>query len=416
MNELKIITLPITDIKPFAKNAKLHPKEQVAQIVASIREYGFNDPIAISEDNEIIEGHGRLLAVKELGYTEVPCIRLSHLTEPQRRAYILAHNKLTMNSGFDTDLLLGELDFLKDNSADLSLTGFTLDELDKLFGNDEKEVKDDGFDLTAALEKAAFVMPGDVWTLDGKHRLICGDSTKADDISRLMGGKKANMCLTDIPFGVAYKSTSTGLSIANDNLKDDDFHKFLFAAFSNVAAALDNEGTVYVFHADSRGLVTRRAFDDAGLDCRGTCVWVKNALVLGHADYMYKHESILYGWKKGCKHKFFGDRTNSTVWEFDKPTKNKLHPNCKPLELLALPIKNSSQANGIVLDLFGGSGSTMISCQMVDRICYMSELDPKYASVILRRYAENFGGENIVCERNGEILKYSDLVKAVETK
>jgi DNA modification methylase len=229
-----------------------------------------------------------------------------------------------------------------------------------------------------------------------------------------MNGKKANLLLTDFPYNVNYEGKAG--KIQNDNMSPEKFFDFLLTVFKNIETALDDEASAYVFHSDTNGEYFRRAFREAGFKLSGVCQWVKPSLVLGRSPYQWQNEPCLFGWKIKGKHKWFAGRSETTIWQFDKPTKNKLHPNCKPLELLALPIKNSSQANGIVLDLFGGSGSTMISCQMSDRICYMSELDPKYASVILRRYAENFGGENIVCERNGEILKYSDLVKAVEMK
>jgi DNA modification methylase len=310
-------------------------------------------------------------------------------------------------------MLSVEISDLKDNAFDLSTLGFTDDELDKLMGLPDDASEDD-FDLSTALEKAAFVEYGDIWTL-GRHRLMCGDATIAADVDKLMGGKKANLCVTDIPYGVNFKSSS-GLSIENDNLKGEEFYDFLLAAFTNIANALDKTGSVYVFHADSNGLVTRRAFDDAGLKLAETCIWVKNSQVLGHADYMYSHESILYGWRKDGRHKFFGDRTQKTVWNFDKPKKSENHPNAKPVELMALPVKNSSQANGIVIDLFAGGGSTLIACEQLNRACFMMELDPKYASLILRRYAEFTGnaGEDISVVRNGETIGYKELVKDVE--
>jgi DNA modification methylase len=406
MNELKVITLPIAEIKPFAKNAKLHPKEQVAQIVASIKEYGFNDPIAISEDNEIIEGHGRLLAVKELGYTEVPCIRLSHLTEPQRRAYILAHNKLTMNSGFDTDLLLGELDFLKDNSADLSLTGFTLDELDKLFGNDEKDVHDDDFDIDKAVSEPPFALSGDLWHLKN-HRLLIGDSTKPEDVSRLMDGKKANLLLTDFPYNVNYEGKAG--KIQNDNMSPEKFYDFLLTVFKNIETALDDEASAYVFHSDTNGEYFRRAFREAGFKLSGVCQWVKPSLVLGRSPYQWKNEPCLFGWKAKGKHKWYAGRSETTIWNFDKTKKNDIHPTIKPIPLLAYPIKNSSTVNNIVLDVFSGSFSTGMACEQTDRVCYAIELDEKYASASIKRFVAEYGSEGVTVERNGDVLKYEEV-------
>jgi len=408
---LKIENINIADIKPFERNAKEHPKEQVEQIKKSISEFGMNDPIALDENNVIIEGHGRLLALKELRVDTVPCIRLTHLSEKQKRAYILAHNKLTLNSGFDTEMLLGEFDFLKDAGFDTALTGFSADELEKLFSeNDKSEAKDDDFDVTAALEKAAFVMRGDVWSI-GRHRLMVGDATDSADVERLMNGKKAHLALTDVPYGVNYKGTN-GLTIKNDNLNDEDFYNFLYASFKNMRDALDVAGTIYSFYADKRALVTLRAFDDAGFKSAGGCIWVKPSIVLGHADYQYEHEVLVWGWRKDGKHKFYGDRKCSTVWHFDKSKRNAEHPNQKPLDLMAYPIQNSSRPNSIVLDSFCGSGSTLIACEQTNRICYCMELDPKYASVIVKRYIEAVGSaDDVFVERDCRTLPYTEVVQ-----
>jgi DNA modification methylase len=408
MNELKIISVPLSDIKPFAKNAKLHPKEQVTQIVASIKEYGFNDPIAISEDNEIIEGHGRLLAVKELGYTEIPCIRLSHLTEAQRRAYILAHNKLTMNSGFDTDLLLGELAFLKDNTEDISAIGFSGDELDKLFGEDKKDVKDDDFDVDKAVSEPPFALTGDLWYLKN-HRLLIGDSTKPEDVSRLMNGKKANLLLTDFPYNVNYEGKAG--KIQNDNMSPEKFYDFLLTVFKNIETALDDEASAYVFHSDTNGESFRRAFREAGFKLSGVCQWVKPSLVLGRSPYQWQNEPCLFGWKAKGKHKWYAGRSETTIWNFDKTKKNDIHPTIKPLPLLAYPIKNSSTVNNIVLDVFSGSFSTGMACEQTDRICYAMELDEKYASASIKRFVAEYGADGVTVERGSETFSYTDIIK-----
>ena len=398
---------------PYARNARTHSKEQILQLRSSLREFGFVNPIIVDKDLNIIAGHGRVLAAKAEGVTKVPCVFAEHLTDAQKRAYILADNRLALNAGWDEQLLALEFGELKDLGFDLELTGFGLDEIEKLFAADGEEVQDDDFDLTAALEQAAFVLPGDVWTL-GRHRLICGDATDADTVKKLMDGRKANLVLTDPPYNVGFESAS-GLKIKNDSQKSEPFYSFLLAAFRSLADNLESGGSAYIFHADTEGENFRRAFREAGFHLSGTCIWAKDSFVMGRSPYQWQHEPILYGWLKTGTHKWYAGRSEATIWNFAKPKKNSDHPTSKPLDLLAYPIKNSSQANGIVLDTFGGSGSTLIACEQADRICHMLELDEKYASVILRRYAEfkQNGVEDITCERGSEVLRYADLVKEV---
>lgn len=404
----------INTLIPYARNARTHSEEQVAQIAASIREFGFLSPIIVSEDGTILCGHGRFYAAQKLGLKKVPCIKESHLTETQKRAYILADNKLSLNAGWDDEMLAVELTELQDEAFDLSLIGFDESELADLFADDEKKAKDDDYDLSAALEKAAFVEKGDIWTV-GRHRLMCGDATSADEVAKLMDGKKANLIVTDPPYGVSFKS-SDGLSIQNDSIKGDDFYNFLLSAFQNMATNLESGGSAYVFHADTEGLNFRKAFIDAGFHLAGVCIWVKNSLVLGRSDYQWQHEPVLFGWKKDGKHRWYADRKQTTIWNYDKPKRNKNHPTSKPLDLLGYPICNSSQENAIVIDTFGGSGSTLMACEQTNRICYMMELDEKYASVILRRYVEDTdNAEGVYVIRNGQQISYADLVKEVET-
>ena len=401
---------------PYARNARTHSKEQVLQLRSSLREFGFVNPIIVDKDLNIIAGHGRVLAAKAEGLSEVPCVFAEHLTDAQKRAYILADNRLALNAGWDEELLALEFGELKDLGFDLELTGFGLDEIEKLFAADGKEVQDDDFDLAAALEQAAFVLPDDVWTL-GRHRLICGDATHADTVKKLMDGRKANLVLTDPPYNVGFESAS-GLKIKNDSQKSEQFYNFLLSAFRSIADNMESGGSAYIFHADTEGENFRRAFREAGFHLSGTCIWVKDRFVMGRSPYQWQHEPILYGWLKTGTHKWYAGRSEATIWNFAKPKKNNDHPTSKPLDLLAYPIKNSSQANGIVLDTFGGSGSTLIACEQSDRICNMLELDEKYASVILRRYAKlkQNGGEDITCERNGKTLRYADLVKEVAAR
>ena len=404
----------ISKLIPYVNNARTHSPEQINKLRSSLREFGFINPVIIDRDFGVIAGHGRILAAKEEGIAEVPCVFADHLTEAQKKAYIIADNRMAMDAGWDEELLRVEIEALQAESFDTLLTGFDEKELADLFKDDtDSETKDDDFDLTAALEKASFVEKGDVWTV-GKHRLMCGDATSAEDVSQLMGSTKANLILTDPPYGVSFKS-SNGLTIQNDSMKDEEFYNFLLASFKNMVSHLEQGGAAYVFHADTEGLNFRRAFIDAGLHLAGCCIWVKDSLVLGRSDYQWQHEPVLYGFLQNGKHKWFSDRKQTTIWNFDKPKRNANHPTSKPLDLLGYPIGNSTQENAVVIDTFGGSGSTMMACEQMNRVCYMMELDPKYASVILRRAVENgISPGDVFVERNGEKLMYSDLVKEVE--
>lgn len=413
-NELNYYLADVEELIPYARNARTHSSAQITQIAASIKEFGFLAPIVIAEDNTILCGHGRFYAAQKLGLKKIPCVKESHLTEAQKRAYIIADNKLSINAGWDDELLAVELSDLQGEGVDLSITGFDEKELADLFDDKSKsDVEDDGYDLSAALEKATFVQRGDIWTV-GRHRLMCGDATSTDDVAALMGGKRANLLLTDPPYGVSFKSSS-GLTIQNDSIKDEDFYCFLKSAFSAAVDCLEKGAAAYIFHADTEGLNFRRAFVDTGFHLAGCCIWVKDSLVLGRSDYQWQHEPVLYGFLQNGKHSWYSDRKQTTIWNFAKPKKNANHPTSKPLDLLSYPIQNSSQENEIVLDTFGGSGSTLMACELTNRICYTMELDEKYASVILRRYVEDTGRpDEVFVERNGEKIQYSALVKAVE--
>lgn len=406
--------VPISKLVPYVNNARTHSAEQVTKLRSSLREFGFINPVIIDRDYGIIAGHGRVLAAKEEQMTEVPCVFADFLSEAQKKAYILADNRFAQDAGWDEELLRIEIESLQGADFDVSLTGFEEQEIADLFaGEEENTAKDDDFDLSAALEKAAFVERGDIWTV-GRHRLLCGDATNAEDVAKLMDGKKANLIVTDPPYGVSFKS-SDGLTIQNDSMKDEEFYTFLLTAFQWMAEHLENGGSAYVFHADTEGLNFRKAFIDAGFHLAGVCIWVKNSLVLGRSDYQWQHEPVLFGWKKGGKHSWYSDRSQTTIWNYDKPKRNKNHPTSKPLDLLGYPVCNSSQENAIVLDTFGGSGSTLMACEQLNRICCMMELDEKYASVILRRYVEDTGNtEDVFVERNGERIPYAALVREVE--
>jgi len=400
---------------PYANNARTHSPEQIGKLRSSLREFGFINPVIIDRDFGIIAGHGRVLAAREEGITEVPCVFVDHLTEAQKKAYIIADNRMALDAGWDEELLRVEIEALQAEAFDISLTGFGDDEIADLFGNEKDEVKDDDYDLSAALEKAAFVQRGDRWVV-GKHRLYCGDATNPDDVAALMDGNRANLVLTDPPYGVSFKSAS-GLTIQNDSMKNEEFYNFLRKAFDNMVAHLENGGSAYVFHADTEGLTFRQAFVDAGFHLAGVCIWAKNSLVLGRSDYQWQHEPVLYGFLKNGKHRWYSDRKQTTIWNFDKPKRNANHPTSKPLDLLSYPLGNSSQENAIVIDTFGGSGSTLMACEKTNRICYTMELDEKYASVILRRYVEDTGdSDGVYVIRNGERIPYADLVKEVEVQ
>ena len=411
MNTTKELQLvPIEKLVPYVNNARTHSPEQIMKLRSSLREFGFINPVIIDRDYGVIAGHGRILAAREEHIKEIPCVFADHLTEAQKKAYIIADNRMAMDAGWDEELLRVEIEALQAEAFDLTLTGFDEDEIADLFAED-RQAEDDGFDLGKALEEAAFVETGDRWHV-GRHTLMCGDATKKEDVDALMDGAVANLCCVDPPYGVSFKSWD-GLEIKNDSLAGDEFGEFLSRSFENIRDHLVPGGSVYVFHADSLTEIFRTAFKKY-FHLSAVCVWVKNSLVPGWGDYQYRHEPVLYGYLENAKHKYYGDRKQTTVWEFKKQNSFHDHPTSKPIDLMNYPIGNSSQENGIVLDTFGGSGSTLIACEQMNRICYTMELDPKYASVILRRYVENTGdADGVYVERNGERLTYSDLVKEV---
>ena len=403
----------IDRLVPYQNNARTHSPEQINKLRASLREFGFINPVIIDRDFGVIAGHGRIAAARAEGITELPCVFADHLTEAQKKAYILADNRMALDAGWDEDMLRVEIEALQGADFDLMLTGFDDKELSDFFGTNDDDAKDDDFDLSSALEQASFVQKGDVWTV-GRHRLMCGDATSMDDVATLMDGKKANLLLTDPPYGVSFKSSS-GLTIQNDSMKNEEFYQFLYDAFAAAVCFLGAGASAYVFHADTEGLNFRKAFIDAGFHLAGCCIWVKDSLVLGRSDYQWQHEPVLYGFLQNGKHNWYSDRKQTTVWNFAKPKRNANHPTSKPLDLLSYPIGNSTQENGIVLDTFGGSGSTMMACEQTNRICYMMELDEKYASVILRRAVEDgISPDDIFVERDGVRYGYADLVKEVE--
>ena len=402
--EMKLV--PISKLVPYVNNARTHSPAQINKLRSSLREFGFINPVIIDRDHGVIAGHGRILAAKEEGITEVPCVFADHLTEAQKKAYIIADNRMAMDAGWDEELLRVEIEALQAESFDPLLTGFDEKELSKLF-DDGLDAKEDDFDVEAELQKPTFSKPGDVWTL-GRHRLVCGDSTKAETYEVLLGDTKANLIITDPPYNVNYEGSAG--KIKNDNMASEKFYQFLLDAFSCMEKALADDGSVYVFHADTEGLNFRRAFADAGFYLSGCCIWKKQSLVLGRSPYQWQHEPVLYGWKKKGKHQWYTGRKESTIWEFDKPKKNGDHPTMKPIPLLAYPIMNSSMSNAVVLDPFGGSGSTLIACDQTSRICRTIELDEKFCDVIVRRYIEQVDSEeNVSVQRYGKEYKFSEV-------
>lgn len=408
--ELKV--LPVSVLKPAEYNPrkKLTPKDaEYQKIKESIQEFGFADPLVVNSDMTIIGGHQRMNVAIELGYTELPCA-IVELDKKREKALNIALNKIT--GQWDVPMLTDLIKELDEEDYNVKFTGFDLPEIEELMSNIyDKSVKDDDkeFDVDEAIEAEPFVEPNDIWIL-GRHRLMCGDSTKADDVARLMDGKKANLCITDPPYNCAYEG-GTGMTIMNDKWDDSrKFYQFLLDAFKNVYDNLVDGGAFYAFHSDAEKVNFYNATVDAGFHYSTTCIWVKNALVIGRMDYQMRHEPVIYAFKDTAKHKFYGDRKQTTVWEYDKPTKSKLHPTMKSLPLIGYPMRMSSQENGIVLDLFGGSGSTLMAAEQLNRIGYTMELDPKYASAIVRRYIVSRGNTNdIWVIRNGEKIPCSDV-------
>lgn len=404
---LEYILVDVNTIIPYINNSRTHTDDQIIQVMASIKEFGFLNPILITEDNVITAGHCRFLAAKKLGFKQVPCIKEKYLSEAQRKAYVIADNKLALNAGWDNELLTIELSELQGLDFDLDLLGFDDKELSKLF-DDEKDIQEDDFDVEDELKKPAMTQLGDIWHL-GKHTVICGDSTKEETYQRLLGDTKVNLVVTDPPYNVNYEGSAG--KIKNDDMEDSAFYQFLFDAFTQAEKVMAQDSSIYVFHADTEGYNFRKAFKNAGFYLSGTCIWKKQSLVLGRSPYQWQHEPVLFGWKQKGKHQWYTGRKESTIWEFDKPKKNSDHPTMKPIELIAYPIKNSSMTNSIVLDMFGGSGSTLLASAQLDRICYTIELDEKFCDVIVKRYIEQVGStDDVYVIRDGKKITYSELV------
>jgi len=383
---LIIQDINVNSIKPYKNNPRKND-QAVAAVAESIRQFGFKVPLVIDKNNEIVAGHTRLKAALQLGIQTVPCLIADDLTEEQIKAFRLADNKTAELADWDFSLLNLELEELSKLDLDFSLVDFGFD-----IGTAE-EIKEDDFDAEKAIEEieTPITQKGDIWLL-GKHRLLCGDATSSDDVTNLMNGQEADLVLTDPPYNVDYEGgTKDKLKIQNDKMQDNQFLHFLTDAFTRMYEHSKKGAAIYVFHADSEGYNFRSAFKQAGYSLRQCLVWAKNSLVLGRQDYQWQHEPILYGWKDGASHAWYGDRKQTTLIKFDKPQRSADHPTMKPIGLCGYLIGNSSKEGDIVLDSFGGSGSTLMACEQTGRICYTLELDPKYCDVTIRRWEEFTG-------------------------
>lgn len=413
MSAMEWRTIPVGELKPAAYNPRKKLKagdKEYEKIKNSIQEFGYVEPIICNYDMTVIGGHQRLTVLKDLGYTEVQCVVVHIEDENKVKALNVALNKIT--GAWDEQLLADLLVDLKAQDFNTDFTGFEAPEVEQLFSKvHNKEIKEDDFDVDEELKKPAMSKLGDVWFL-GRHRFICGDSTKPETYDTLMDGQLAKMVLTDPPYNVNVEEMAG--KIKNDNMADEDFYKFLFAAFVCMEQNMAQDASIYVFHADTQGLNFRKAFHDAGFYLSGCCIWKKNALVLGRSPYQWRHEPCLFGWKLGGKHQWYSDRKQTTVWEYDRPKASKDHPTMKPVALMAYPIQNSCMSNCIVLDPFLGSGSTLIACEETNRICYGIELDEKFADVIVKRYIETKGGsDGVFLLRDGQKIPYADVAAAM---
>ena len=399
----KVEKWAIDKLIPYARNARTHSDEQVSQLAASIKEWGWTTPVLVDEQGGIIAGHGRTLAAQKLKMAEVPVMVAKGWSDAKKRAYVLADNKLAMNAGWDNEMLALELGEIGELGFDLDMTGFTAEEIEALTPEQiEPGLTDE--DAVPEVPVQPVTVLGDVWVL-GKHRLMCGDSTSIDAVDKLMDGQKADLVITDPPYGVSYADKNKSLNatgkgnriqteIENDHLKGTELSDFFFASFVSMNSAMRLGCAFYLFApqgGEQMMMMMMMMMQKAGLPVRHELIWVKNNHVLGRADYHYKHEPVLYGWKDGAAHQWFGDRNKFSVWNIDKPHSSKLHPTMKPIELIEIPLQNSSKSGNIVIDLFGGSGSTLIACEKTNRHARLMELDPKYCDVIVKRWQDFTG-------------------------
>ena len=416
MNTQRLEQVPIDNLVPYARNARTHSKEQIAQLRSSLREFGFVSPAVIDQDYNILVGHGRIAAAREEGYKTVPCVFAEDLTDTQKRAYILADNQLALNAGWDEEMLSVELADLQENAFDLSLLGFDDKELEKLLGSDT-EAEEDDFDVDAELEKPCFSKPGDLWHI-GKHTVVCGDSTDPETFAKLLGDKKVNLVCTDAPYFVNLENASG--KIAYDDLKGTQAYDFLMKCFSNFKNAMADDASIYEFYATMQARVFYDAFEDAGFKVGAGLIWKKPRAPLMRTDWKFNMEPIIFGWRKDGKHKWYGDQKQKAVFEFDGVKNSKEdgfgHPSSKPVPLIAYLIEQSTATNGLVLDGFLGSASTLIACDQIGRICYGVELEPKYVDVAVVRYlhSHNEDSSDVKLVRDGKEYTYEQALEMME--
>lgn len=412
---MQIEYLGIDDIIPYANNPRHNDGEAVERVAASIKEYGFKNPLIIDKDNVIVAGHTRYKAAKRLGIDSVPTIKADDLTPAQIKAFRLADNKVAEYSSWNNEMLAIELEELQELDFDLDLTGFEDLEIESLLNEDEsEEAKEDDFDVE--LPKEPKSKQGEVYRL-GNHYLMCGDSTSVEDVEKLTNGVKMDMLITDPPYNVAYEGgTKDKLTIQNDNMESEQFRAFLTNAFYVADTVMKNGAVFYIWHADSEGYNFRGACKDVGWQIRQCLIWKKSSMVIGRQDYQWKHEPCLYGWKSGASHLWASDRKQTTILEFDKPLRNAEHPTMKPIALFDYQIKNNTKQEDTVLDLFAGSGTTLIACEQNGRISYNMELDPRYVDVCINRYIELKGSSEDVYRINpdGTMTAYKEVLENVE--
>lgn len=414
--EMQYYLADVSELIPYVRNARTHSEAQVSQIAASIREFGFLSPILVAEDNTILAGHGRLAAALKLGLKKVPCVKENHLTETQKRAYIIADNKLSLNAGWDNELLAVELSELEGADFNLDLLGFDEAELSSIFDAD-KDVSDDDFDVEKELEEPCFSKTGDVWML-GKHRIICGDSTDSSTFEKLLGETKVNLVCTDAPYFVNLENASG--KIKNDDLSDKEGYEFLMKVFTNFKNSMAADASIYEFYATMKARVFYDAFEDAGFKVAAGLIWKKPRAPLMRTDWKFNMEPIIYGWRKDGKHKWYGDQKQTAVFEFDGIKNSKEegcgHPSSKPVPLIAYLIKQSTQTNSVVLDGFLGSASTLIACEQIGRVCFGVELEPKFIDVAVKRYMKFHEDktEDVLLIRDGKQYSFKQAIEMMK--